>query len=144
MAMHPCLEFLLHQNVLDTLVTLCQADSPPGIRPFIFNVFIFLLESVRYPLLPEAACHQPLRRLVLVCALTKASPTETQEVKFLTMLCGKVRHTPDLIHIFLDSSCTSETAVTPCSFDTSREGSGRVSRGGGQEKSLDGNKTNDS
>ena len=133
MAMHPCLEFLLHQNVLDTLVTLCQADSPPGIRPFIFNVFIFLLESVRYPLLPEAACHQPLRRLVLVCALTKASPTETQEVKFLTMLCGKVRHTPDLIHIFLDSSCTSETAVTPCSFDTSRDGSGRVSRGGGQE-----------
>ena len=133
MVMHPCLEFLLHQNVLDILVTLCQADSPPGIRPFIFNVFIFLLESVRYPLLPEAACHQPLRRLVLVCALTKASPTETQEVKFLTMLCGKVRHTPDLIHIFLDSSCSSETAVTPCSFDTSREGSGRVSRGGGLE-----------
>ena len=30
--MAPSLEFLLHHNVLDILVTLCQADSPPGIR----------------------------------------------------------------------------------------------------------------
>lgn len=130
MSLRPCLEYVLHQNVLDTLVTLCQADSPPGIRPFIFNVFIFLLESVRYSLLPEAACHQPLRRLVLVCTLTKASPTETQEIKFITMLCGKVRETPDLIHIFLDSSCVKEPVVTPCSFNSSRAGSGRTSRAG--------------
>jgi len=130
MTLCPCLEYVLNQNVLDTLVTLCQADSPPGIRPFIFNVFIFLLQSIRYPLLPEAACHQPLRRLVLVCTLTKASPTETQEIKFITMLCGKVRETPDLIHIFLDSSCVKEPAVRPCSFDTSRQDSGRTSRSG--------------
>lgn len=127
-ALAPCLEFLLHNNVLDVLVTLCQADSPPGIRPFIFNVFIFLLEVVRYPLLPEAAVHQPLRRLVLVCALGKASPTETHELRFLGVLCAKIRRTPDLLHIFLDS-CAAE-AVTPCTFDTSREGSGRTSRAG--------------
>ena len=79
--MSASLEFVLHNNVLDILVTLCQADSPPGIRPYIFNVFIFLLEKVRYPLLPETACHQPMRRLVLVCTLTKASPTESQEIR---------------------------------------------------------------
>ena len=128
-ALAPCLEFLLQNNVLDVLVTLCQADSPPGIRPFIFNVFIFLLEVVRYPLLPEAAVHQPLRRLVLVCALGKASPTETHELRFLGVLCAKVRRTPDLLHIFLDS-CAAEAAVTPCTFDTSRGGSGRTSRAG--------------
>ena len=27
MALKPCLEFLLHQNVLDTLVTLCQVGE---------------------------------------------------------------------------------------------------------------------
>jgi len=123
----PSLEFLLHHDVLDILVTLCQADSPPGIRPYIFNVFIFLLEKIKYALLPETSCHQPMRRLVLVCTLTKASPTESQEIKFITMLCGKIKRKPDLIHIFLDSS-VKDVGVTPCSFDTSRQSSGRVSR----------------
>jgi len=123
----PSMEFLLHHNVLDILVTLCQADSPPGIRPYIFNVFIFLLEKTKYAILPETSCHQPLRRLVLVCTLTKASPTESQEIKFITMLCGKIKRTPDLIHIFLDSS-VKDMLVTPNSFDTSRQSSGRVSR----------------
>ena len=40
--MSPSLEYLLHNNILDILVTLCQADSPPGIRPYIFNVFMSL------------------------------------------------------------------------------------------------------
>ena len=133
--MAPSLEFLLHHNVLDILVTLCQADSPPGIRPYIFNVFIFLLEKVKYALLPETACHQPLRRLVLICTLTKASPTESQEIRFLTILCGKIRAKPDLIHIFLDSS-TKDSSVTPNRFDTSRQSSGRVSRGGGEAVDL--------
>ena len=75
----------------------------------------------------QAACHQPLRRLVMVCSLTKASPTETQEIKFLTTLVGKIRQCPDLIHIFLDS-CSSPD--TPASFDTSREASGGSSRTG--------------
>ena len=130
--LRPCLEFLLHEGVLDILVTLAQADSPPGIRPFIFSVFIFLLETLRYPLLPESSCHLPLRRLVLVCSLTKASPTESQEIKFLTMLTAKVKQLPDLVHIFLDSSCSS--AAVPCSFDTSRQPSGHSSRSGVEEK----------
>jgi len=127
--MSPSLEYLLHHNVLDILVTLCQADSPPGIRPYIFNVFIFLLQKVRYPLLPETACHQPMRRLVLICTLTKASPTESQEMKFLTILCGKIRAKPDLIHIFLDCQ-VKDASVTPNRFDTSRQSSGRASRDG--------------
>ena len=134
-AMSPSLEYVLHHNVLDILVTLCQADSPPGIRPYIFNVFIFLLEKVRYSLLPETACHAPLRRLVLVCTLTKASPTESQEIRFLTILCAKIRAKPDLVHIFLDC-VAKDAAVTPSSFDTSRQSSGRVSRGGGEAVDL--------
>jgi len=123
----PSMEFLLHHNVLDILVTLCQSDSPPGIRPYIFNLFIFLLDKTKYAILPETSCHQPLRRLVLVCTLTKASPTESQEIKFIAMLCGKIKQKPDLIHIFLDSS-VKDISVTPNSFDTSRQSSGRVSR----------------
>ena len=56
--------------------------------------------------------HQPLRRLVLVCTLTKASPTETQEIKFITMLYGKFREAPDLIHNYLVSSCVKEPATS--------------------------------
>lgn len=124
----PCLEYLLHNNVLDILVTLCQADSPPGVRPYIFKVFIFLVEQIRYPILAESSVHQPLRRLVLVCSLTKASPTESQELKFLSVLCSKVREKPDLVHIFLDCGVHTDSSVTPNSFNTSRQDSGRVSR----------------
>ena len=133
--MSPSLEYLLNTGVLDILVTLCEADSPPGVRPYIINVFIFLLEKIRYPLLPETACHQPLRRLVLICGLTKASPTESQEIKFLTILCGKIRAKPDLIHIFLDWNM-KESCVTPNSFDTSRESSGRLSQSQGDSLDL--------
>ena len=133
--MSPSLEYLLNTGVLDILVTLCQADSPPGVRPYIINVFIFLLEKIKYPLLPETACHQPLRRLVLICGLTKASPTESQEMKLLTILCGKIRAKPDLIHIFLDWNM-KESCVTPNSFDTSRESSGRLSQSQGDSLDL--------
>jgi len=100
-SLEPCLEFFLHQDILNILVTLCQADTPPGIRPYIFKVFIFLLDEVKYPLLYETACHLPLCRLTLVCSLTKASPTESQEIEFLSLLCGKIRKSPHLVQVFL-------------------------------------------
>ena len=104
----------IDQTVQDTLVTVCQADSPPGIRPYILNLFTFLLERLHYNLLPETACHAPLRRLVTVCATAKASPTESQEVKLLTLLTGKIHACPDLVHIFLRSpSSQPDTAVLP-------------------------------
>jgi len=99
----PCLEFFLHQDILNILVTLCQADTPPGIRPYIFKVFIFLLEKIAYPLVYETACHLPLCRLTLVCSLTKASPTESQEIEFLSLLCDKIKKSPFLVQVFLPS-----------------------------------------
>lgn len=122
-SMTTCVEYLLKHNILDVLVTLCQSDTPPGIRPYIFNVFIFLLDKIRHPILPQSRCHTPLRRLALVCTLTKASPTEGQEVKYLTMLCGKIRAKPELINIFLSSSSKIPMSCTPNSFASSRQSS---------------------
>lgn len=110
----PCLEFVLHQDILNILVTLCQADTPPGIRPYIFKVFIFLVEKVAYPLLPETSCHLALCRLTLVCSLTKASPTESQEVEFLSMLCTKVEKDPNLVQVFLPE----ENGPSPASLSS--------------------------
>ena len=39
----PCMEYLINRQMLDILSSLCQADSPPGIRPYLFNFFIFML-----------------------------------------------------------------------------------------------------
>ncbi|XP_023342087.1 protein FAM160B1 isoform X2 [Eurytemora carolleeae] len=97
----PCLEFFLGQDILNILVTLGQADTPPGIRPIIFKLFIFLLEQVKYPLLYETACHLPLCRLTLLCSLAKASPTESQELDFLTLICDKIQKSPHLVQVFL-------------------------------------------
>ena len=72
------------------------------------------LERLQYNLLPETAVHAPLRRLVTVCTTAKASPTESQEVKLLTLLTGKIHACPDLVHIFLRSpSSQPDTAVLP-------------------------------
>ena len=67
--MSPSLEYLLNTGVLDILVTLCEADSPPGIRPYMINVFIFLLEKIKYPLLPETACRCLLLLATACCCL---------------------------------------------------------------------------
>jgi len=119
----PCLEFFLHQDVLNILVALCQADSPPGIRPYIFKVFIFLLHQVKYPLLYETACHLPLCRLTLVCSLTKASPTESQEIEFLSLLCDKVKAEPHLVQVFLPEEKSGSTAASNLSSRSSRSSS---------------------
>ena len=43
-----------------------------------------------------------MRRLLLICTLTKASTTENQEMEYLTILFGKIRAKSDLLHIVLD------------------------------------------
>ena len=36
-SMGPCMEYLLNRQVLDVLSSVCQADVPPGIRPYIYK-----------------------------------------------------------------------------------------------------------
>jgi len=99
----PCLEHVLYQDILNILVTLCQADTPPGIRPYIFKLFIFLLDKVKYALLCETACHLPISRLTLVCSINKASPSESQEIEFLSLLTNTIVEQPHLVQVFIPS-----------------------------------------
>ena len=42
-SMGSCMEYLINHQVLDILSSLAQADTPPGIRPYLINFFIFML-----------------------------------------------------------------------------------------------------
>ncbi len=78
---HPlgaCMEYLIHHQVLDILSSICQADTPPGIRPYIFTFFIFLVSRIRQTILPYVAVYLPMRRLLMLSTMVKASPTENQ------------------------------------------------------------------
>ena len=90
--MGACLEFMLQYQVLDVLSSLCQADTPPGIRPYIFNLFTFLVGKVLdKTTLSHASVFPPIRRLLMLSATTKASPTEGQELTFISALVVKLR-----------------------------------------------------
>ena len=88
----PCIEYIIHHQMLDILSSICQADTPPGIRPYIFNLFIFLLARIQHTLiLPYVNVYLPVRRLLMLSSTTKASPTENQELTFVTSLVTKLK-----------------------------------------------------
>ncbi len=73
-----CMEYLVHHQVLDILSSICQADTPPGIRPYIFNFFTFLLSRIKQMIVPYVNVYYPMRRLLMLSTMVKASPTENQ------------------------------------------------------------------
>ncbi|XP_052334547.1 FHF complex subunit HOOK interacting protein 2A-like [Oncorhynchus keta] len=50
----PCMEYLLHHKILETVYTLGKADCPPGMKQQV------LLGRIRQPLLPHINVHRPV------------------------------------------------------------------------------------
>ena len=119
--LNPCMEYLVHHQVLDILSTLCQADVPPGIRPHIIRFFTFLvghIDQVRENMsaqkdpkpnnssfvlqvvLPYVSIYLPIRRLLALFCSTKASPTEPQELSFIQALIANLSRRPELLTLF--------------------------------------------
>lgn len=57
----PCMEFVIERQILDILSTLCQADTPPGLRPHVIRVFIFFMTHVKQTILPYVGVYLPIR-----------------------------------------------------------------------------------
>lgn len=110
----PCLEFLLQHRLLELLVSLARADSPPGMRRYLLGYLRRLVAAISPHLLTMASIHLPLLRIVLLCSQSKASPTEAEEIEFLLALCQIVHRHPYLTIIF-----NKETKANKASCSTS-------------------------
>lgn len=109
----PCMEYLLHHKILETLYTLGKADCPPGMKQQVLGFYTKLLGRIRQPLLPHINVHRPVQKLVRLCGEVLAAPTENEEIQFLCIVCSKLKQDPYLVNFFLENRAKAgASAVT--------------------------------
>ncbi|KAJ8365176.1 hypothetical protein SKAU_G00140070 [Synaphobranchus kaupii] len=106
----PCMEYLLHHKILETLYTLGKADCPPGMRQQVLGFYTKLLGRIRQPLLPHINVHRPVQKLVNLCGAVLAAPTENEEIQFLCIVCAKLKQDPYLVNFFLENRAKAGAA----------------------------------
>ncbi|KAJ6669066.1 hypothetical protein lerEdw1_007875 [Lerista edwardsae] len=99
----PCMEYLLHHKILETLYTLGKADCPPGMKQQVLTFYTKLLGRIRQPLLPHINVHRPVQKLIRLCGEVLATPTENEEIHFLCIVCAKLKEDPYLVNFFLEN-----------------------------------------
>ncbi|XP_074763899.1 FHF complex subunit HOOK interacting protein 2A isoform X2 [Athene noctua] len=99
----PCMEYLLHHKILETLYTLGKADCPPGMKQQVLAFYTKLLGRIQQPLLPHINVHRPVQKLIRLCGEVLATPTENEEIQFLCIVCAKLKEDPYLVNFFLES-----------------------------------------
>ncbi|MBN3326519.1 F16B1 protein, partial [Atractosteus spatula] len=111
----PCMEYLLHHKILETLYTLGKADCPPGMKQQVLGFYTKLLGRIRQPLLPHINVHRPVQKLVRLCGEVLAAPTENEEIQFLCIVCAKLKQDPYLVNFFLENKSKASFARGPAS-----------------------------
>lgn len=123
----PCLEFMVEQQLLDVLSTVCHADVPAGIRPHVIKFFskgcLAAAASAatattsggtsaalppHLQLLSCAPVYNPIRRLLALFCSQRASPTESEELAFVVALVTRIRAQPHLLPLFTSSASRSD------------------------------------
>ncbi|XP_037321032.2 protein FAM160B1 isoform X1 [Pungitius pungitius] len=99
----PCMEYLLHHKILETLYTLGKADCPPGMKQQVLTFYTKLLAHIRQPLLPHINVHRPVQKLIRLCGEVLTAPTEKEEIQFLCIVCAKLKQDPYLVDFFLEN-----------------------------------------
>uniref|UniRef100_A0A6I8PXB6 FHF complex subunit HOOK interacting protein 2A n=1 Tax=Xenopus tropicalis TaxID=8364 RepID=A0A6I8PXB6_XENTR len=107
----PCMEYLLHHKVLETLYTLGKADCPPGMKQQVLVFYTKLLGRIRQPLLPHINVHRPVQKLIRLCGEVLANPTENEEIQFLCIVCAKLKQDPYLVNFFLENKSKASQSV---------------------------------
>ncbi|XP_067935505.1 FHF complex subunit HOOK interacting protein 2A-like isoform X2 [Watersipora subatra] len=100
----PCMEYLLHHKLLETLYTIGRADCPPGMKQRVLLFFKDLLSKIKQPLLPHVNVFKAVHKLIRVCGEVKASPTEVEEMQFLCTVCSKLKAHPHVVNFFLEEA----------------------------------------
>ncbi|XP_058507470.1 protein FAM160B1 isoform X1 [Solea solea] len=109
----PCMEYLLHHKILETLFTLGKADCPPGMKQQVLTFYTKLLAHIRQPLLPHINVHRPVQKLVRLCGEVLAAPTENEEIQFLCIVCAKLKQDPYLVNFFLENKTRRPETKSP-------------------------------
>nr|XP_042711232.1 FHF complex subunit HOOK interacting protein 2A isoform X2 [Chrysemys picta bellii] len=99
----PCMEYLLHHKILETLYTLGKADCPPGMKQQVLTFYTKLLGRIRQPLLPHINVYKPVQKLIRLCGEVLTAPTENEEIQFLCIVCAKLKQDPYLVNFFLEN-----------------------------------------
>ncbi|XP_044880467.1 FHF complex subunit HOOK interacting protein 2A isoform X2 [Mauremys mutica] len=99
----PCMEYLLHHKILETLYTLGKADCPPGMKQQVLAFYTKLLGRIRQPLLPHINVYKPVQKLIRLCGEVLTAPTENEEIQFLCIVCAKLKQDPYLVNFFLEN-----------------------------------------
>ncbi|XP_073210379.1 FHF complex subunit HOOK interacting protein 2A isoform X2 [Lepidochelys kempii] len=99
----PCMEYLLHHKILETLYTLGKADCPPGMKQQVLSFYTKLLGRIRQPLLPHINVYKPVQKLIRLCGEVLTAPTENEEIQFLCIVCAKLKQDPYLVNFFLEN-----------------------------------------
>ncbi|KAG7511644.1 hypothetical protein JOB18_006251 [Solea senegalensis] len=109
----PCMEYLLHHKILETLFTLGKADCPPGMKQQVLTFYTKLLAHIRQPLLPHINVHRPVQKLVRLCGEVLAAPTENEEIQFLCIVCAKLKQDSYLVNFFLENKTRRPETKSP-------------------------------
>ncbi|XP_054655567.1 protein FAM160B1 [Dunckerocampus dactyliophorus] len=117
----PCMEYLLHHKILETLYTLGKADCPPGMKQQVLTFYTKLLAHIRQPLLPHISVHRPVQKLIRLCGEVLAAPTENEEIQFLCIVCAKLKQDPYLVNFFLENKSRRNETKNPGGTDGGKE-----------------------
>ncbi|XP_027198642.2 FHF complex subunit HOOK interacting protein 2A-like isoform X1 [Dermatophagoides pteronyssinus] len=98
-ALCPTIEYILQNNILETLSIVAQTDTPIGICPHILLFFTRFLHDSKITLIPHKSVHSSLNKLIIICGKIPASPYESTEMYFLTSLIKLIKN-PDFLHFF--------------------------------------------
>ncbi|XP_068597117.1 FHF complex subunit HOOK interacting protein 2A [Brachionichthys hirsutus] len=118
----PCMEYLLHHKILETLYTLGKADCPPGMKQQVLTFYTKLLAHIRQPLLPHINVHRPVQKLIRLCGEVLAAPTENEEIQFLCIVCAKLKQDPYLVNFFLENKSKRAEAKHPGGTEGVKDG----------------------
>uniref|UniRef100_H3D7C2 FHF complex subunit HOOK interacting protein 2 n=1 Tax=Tetraodon nigroviridis TaxID=99883 RepID=H3D7C2_TETNG len=117
----PCMEYLLHHKILETLYTLGKADCPPGMKQQVLTFYTKLLAHIRQPLLPHINVHRPVQKLVRLCGEVLAAPTENEEIQFLCIVCAKLKQDPYLVNFFLENKTKKPEKKDPGGSEVAKD-----------------------
>ncbi|KAM3863359.1 FHF complex subunit HOOK interacting protein 2A [Diretmus argenteus] len=117
----PCMEYLLHHKILETLYTLGKADCPPGMKQQVLTFYTKLLGRIRQPLLPHINVHRPVQKLIRLCGEVLTAPTENEEIQFLCIVCAKLKQDPYLVNFFLENKAKKPEANSPRGAEGGKE-----------------------
>ncbi|XP_076018668.1 FHF complex subunit HOOK interacting protein 2A [Genypterus blacodes] len=117
----PCMEYLLHHKILETLYTLGKADCPPGMKQQVLTFYTKLLAHIRQPLLPHINVHRPVQKLIRLCGAVLAAPTENEEIQFLCIVCAKLKQDPYLVNFFLENKAKRPEAKSPGAAESTKD-----------------------